>query len=81
VICGWVVKAAPRWVPTDARVIATFVAAPTALVTVTVYVAVVVPSWAVTTTVIVFAPTFKEMDPDADPDVTAVPLTVIVALA
>jgi hypothetical protein len=31
VICGWVVKAAPRWVPTDARVTATFVAAPTAI--------------------------------------------------
>ena len=27
-ICGWVVKAAPRWVPTDARVTATFVAVP-----------------------------------------------------
>ena len=37
------------------------------------------PLAAVTTTVIMLLPTLKEIDPDADPDVTAVPLTVIVA--
>jgi hypothetical protein len=29
----------------------------------------------------VLEPTFREIDPDAEPDVTAVPLTVIVASA
>jgi len=52
-----------------------------ALVIVTVYVFVVLPSWAVTTTVIVFAPTFSAMEPEALPEVTDVPLTVIVAFA
>jgi hypothetical protein len=50
-------------------------------VTVTVYVAVVVPSCAVTTTVIVFDPTLIEIAPEAEPEVTAVPLRVIVAFA
>jgi hypothetical protein len=52
-----------------------------ALVTVTVYVFVVAPSWAVTTTLMVFEPTFSEIAPEALPDVTNVPLTVIVAFA
>ena len=52
-----------------------------ALVTVTVYVFVVLPSWAVTTTVMVFDPTLSEIAPEAEPDVTEVPLTVMVALA
>ena len=43
--------------------------------------AVVVPSCAVTTTVIMLLPTFSEIEPEAEPEVTAVPLTVIVALA
>jgi hypothetical protein len=51
----------------------------TARVTVTVYVLVVTPSCAVTTTVIVFEPTFNEIEPDAEPEFTAVPFTVIVA--
>ncbi len=38
-------------------------------------------SWAVPTTVIVFEPTESEMLPDAEAEVTAVPLTVTVALA
>ena len=42
---------------------------------------VVVPSCAVTTVVMVFAPTFKLILPLALPEVTAVPLTVTVALA
>jgi hypothetical protein len=50
-------------------------------VMVVVYVWVVVPSCAVTTVVIVLAPTFKLMLPLALPDATAVPLTVTVALA
>ena len=37
-----------------------------------VYSWVVVPSWAVTMTSMVLVPTFKESEPDADPDVTAV---------
>jgi hypothetical protein len=52
-----------------------------ALVTVVVYVLVVVPSCAVTTVVMVFAPTFKLILPLATPVATAVPLTVTVALA
>ena len=40
-----------------------------------------VASCAVTTTVIVLEPTVSEIDPDAEPDVTAVPLTVMVAFA
>ena len=51
-----------------------------ALVTVTVYVFVVAPSCAVTTTFMVFDPTFSEIAPDAFPDVTDVPFTVMVAL-
>jgi len=39
-------------------------------VTVTVYVEVVVPSWAVTSIDIVFVPTESERDPEALPDVT-----------
>ena len=38
----------------------------------------VVPSPAVTTVVIVFAPTVKGIFAEADPDVTAVPFTVMV---
>jgi len=38
-----------------------------------------VPSWAVTTTVMVFAPTAKGMPADALPEATAVPFTVAVA--
>jgi hypothetical protein len=52
-----------------------------ALVTVTVYVFVVAPSWAVTTTFMAFDPTFSEIAPDAVPDVTKVPLTLIEAFA
>jgi hypothetical protein len=40
---------------------------------------VVVPSSAVTIIVIVLSPTFIDNEPDAEPDVTVVPLTVIVA--
>jgi hypothetical protein len=50
-----------------------------ALVTVIVYVAVVVPSCAVPITVIVFAPSLREMLPEATPEATGVPSTVIVA--
>ncbi len=53
-------------------------AAPGALLTVIVVV-VCAPLAAVTTTVMVFEPTFRLIDPDADPDVTAVPFTVIEA--
>jgi hypothetical protein len=42
---------------------------------------VVVPFAAVTTTVIVFEPTLKEMFPVAEPEFTDVPFTVIVAPA
>jgi hypothetical protein len=41
---------------------------------------VVVPSWAVTTVVIVFGPTFKKIPSDAVPDATGAPSTVTVAL-
>jgi hypothetical protein len=51
-----------------------------ALVTVMVY-EVVVPSCAVPITVMVFAPTLREMLPDATPEATLVPLTVMVALS
>ena len=51
-----------------------------ARVAVTVYVLVVVPSSAVTTVVIVFEPTESAMEPEALPEVTVVPLTLIVAL-
>ena len=47
------------------------------LVTVTVY-TVADPSSAVTVTEIAFAPVDKEMFPEADPDTTAVPLTLTV---
>ena len=50
-------------------------------VTVTVYVLVVAPSWAVTVAVMVLAPTFNGIVPDAVPELTAVPLTVTVAVA
>ena len=50
-----------------------------ARVTVTVYVFGVVPSSAVTTTVIVLLPTARLMLPDADPLDTAVPFTVTAA--
>lgn len=49
--------------------------------TVVVYVLVVVPSCAVTTVVMVLAPTFKLTLPLALPEATAVPFTVTVALA
>jgi hypothetical protein len=52
-----------------------------ALVTVTVYVFVVAPSCAVTTTLMVFEPTLSDIAPEALPEVTDVPLTVMVALA
>jgi hypothetical protein len=45
------------------------------------YVFVVTPSWAVTTILILFVPTFKLIEPLGDPDVTETPLTVIVANA
>ena len=51
-----------------------------ARVTFTVYVFVVVPSCAVTTVVMVFEPWFKVITPDAEPDVTVVPLTITVAV-
>ena len=38
-------------------------------------------NWVDTTTVIVFVPTLNEIGPEADPELTAVPLTVIVAFA
>ena len=41
----------------------------------------VTPSCAVTTVVIVLGPVFKDIAPDAEPEVTAVPFTVIVAVA
>ena len=50
------------------------------LVTVIEYVRVVVPFWAVTTVVIILGPTAKAILPDAVAEVTAVPLTVIVAV-
>ena len=50
-------------------------------VTVMVYVFVVLPLGAVTTTVMVLAPPDKLIDPDAVPDVTLVPFTVMVAFA
>ena len=50
-----------------------------ARVTIMVYVFVVVPSWAVTTVVMVLDPTANGSAPDAVPDVTAVPLTVTIA--
>ena len=51
-----------------------------ALVTVMVYV-VVPPLCAVTITGIAFEPTLSEMEPEGEPEVTGVPLTVTVALA
>lgn len=47
-------------------------------VTVRVYVR-VVPLWAVTTIGIEVVPTASEMEPEADPEATLVPLTVTVA--
>ena len=38
------------------------------------------PFWAVIIVVIVFVPTAKAIDPDAVPEATAVPFTVIVAV-
>ena len=52
-----------------------------ALVTVMVYVSVVVPSWAVTTTGMTLEPTLRLIEPDGEPEVTGVPLTVTVAFA
>ena len=49
-------------------------------VTVNVYVFVVTPSWAVTMVEITLVPTFSAIGPEAVPDVTAVPFTVIVEL-
>ena len=49
-----------------------------ARVAVMVYVCFVTPSEAVTTTEIVFAPTDKGICPDNDPEVTAVPFTLMV---
>ena len=49
--------------------------------TVTVYVSMVTPSWAVTIVVILLLPTARAIAPDAEPDVTAVPFTVSVAVA
>jgi hypothetical protein len=46
-----------------------------------VYVLVVVPSCAVTTVVRVFAPKLRAIAPDAWPEATGVPFTVMVALA
>jgi hypothetical protein len=40
----------------------------------------VTPSWAVTAIEIALSPTFKGMLPEAVPDATGVPLTVIVAI-
>ena len=50
-------------------------------VTVSVYVLVEVPSCAVTKVVIVFAPTDSISGPEAVPDATVVPFTVMVAVA
>ena len=52
-----------------------------ALVTVTVYVCVVIPSCAVTIVVMVLPPTFKAIADEALPLATVVPLTVTVAVA
>ena len=51
------------------------------LVTVTLYVLVVVPSWAVTTIVIVLGPTTSGIAWLAVPDGTVIPFTLIVAVA
>ena len=58
-----------------------FASAEIGRVTVIVYVLVVVPSSEVPTTVITLSPKLKLIAPDAVPEVTAVPLTVIVAKA
>ena len=52
-----------------------------ALDTVMVYVSVVDPFCAVTTTEITLVPTFRFIGADALPDATAVPLTVMLAVA
>ena len=52
-----------------------------ALVTVIVYVVVLRPLWEVTTTLMVFVPTFNETGADACPEVVAVPFTVMVSSA
>ena len=52
-----------------------------ARVTLTVYVCVVVPSWAVTITAIAFAPTASAIAPEALPLTTVLPFTLIVAFA
>lgn len=51
-----------------------------ARVTVIEYVCVVVPSWAVTTVVMIVWPTAKAILPDVAPDITAAPLTLTVAV-
>ena len=62
------------------RVNAERLASEDSLITVTLYVLVVVPSCAVTTTWMVLMPTNKEMAGDAAPEVTAVPFTFMVAV-
>jgi hypothetical protein len=52
-----------------------------ALVTTTVYVSKAVPFGAVTAMVMVFDPTFSEIEPEDEPDDTVLPSTVIVELA
>ena len=52
-----------------------------ARVAVMVYVLVVTPSAAVTTTDMVFAPTAKACEPDSEPEATVVPFTFMVAPA
>jgi hypothetical protein len=51
-----------------------------ALVTVIVYVSCVTPSGAVTTTVMALEPTLRDIESDAEPEETVVPLTVMVEL-
>ena len=63
----------------DARV-ASFDTVAAALITLIEYLK-TVPSCAVTSITIEFDPTFRLIDPLADPELTVVPLTVIVALA
>ena len=62
------------------KAIAPMVCAGLLLVTVIVELLMVTPSWAVTSTVIVLLPTARLMLPEAEPLVTAVPLTFTVAV-
>ena len=50
-------------------------------VTVTVYARMVVPSWAVTTAVMVLLPSTRLIEPEGEPDVTPVPFTLTVEVA